>query len=58
MRSFIKEIMNYQKLDEIGIRETEILGLKVKMEKALFSRVILNLLARATLTWKLQIQEL
>jgi uncharacterized protein YjbI with pentapeptide repeats len=35
VRSFIKEIDDYQKLDQIGEGETEILGLKIKMEKGI-----------------------
>jgi len=35
VRSFVKEIMDYQKLDQIGEGETEILGLKIDMVKGI-----------------------
>jgi uncharacterized protein YjbI with pentapeptide repeats len=38
VRSFIKEIDDYQKLDQIGEGEMEILGLKIKMEKGIVQR--------------------
>jgi len=38
VRSFIKEIDDFQKLDQIGEGETEILGLKIDLEKGIVQR--------------------
>jgi len=37
-RSFVKEIMDYQKLDRIGEGETEIQGLKINIKKGIVQR--------------------